>query len=355
MEEEKKLYPFKFCTLQDDYPWGSEEFKLADLGYRDSLVREGWLAGNSLAEVMDTYLDRVVGDNVYEYYGRQFPVCVRHLRVHGRMPLRVHPDDETAAQRYDFLGKEKVWYVLRAGADARLLVGFRRDTDAAEVYAKCLDNSIEDVMNAVAPHAGQCLLIPAGTPHAACGDVEILEIGESSPMDFCLCGWGEEVHPDEFDTTLTLVDALDWIDYRRFQVKPGMTIGKGDAPGSERLVDLPQLRVDRIPLNTALEISREVGPFLLYSCVKGAAAIRLVPGDGQFSSPKKPADFQKEIEEKLTFHLKAGETVLVPAECTVFELGPTERDTLLLETTVVRNDADPYINPNAAPTLPDEE
>ena len=61
MEEEKKLYPFKFCTLQDDYPWGSEEFRLADLGYRDSLVREGWLAGNSIAEVMDTYLDRVVG------------------------------------------------------------------------------------------------------------------------------------------------------------------------------------------------------------------------------------------------------------------------------------------------------
>lgn len=339
MEEEKKLYPFKFCTLQDDYPWGSEEFKLADLGYRDSLVREGWLAGNSLAEVMDTYLDRVVGDNVYEYYGRQFPVCVRHLRVRGRMPLRVHPDDETAAQRYDFLGKEKVWYVLRAGADARLLVGFRRDTDAAEVYAKCLDNSIEEVLNVVAPHAGQCLLIPAGTPHAACGDVEILEIGESSPMDFCLCGWGEEVHPDEFDTALTLVDALDWIDYRRFQVKPGMTIGKGDAPGSERLVDLPQLRVDRIPLTTALEISREVGPFLLYSCVKGAAVIRLpLAGD-----------------QKLDFALKTGETVLVPAECTVFELGPTDRDTLLLETTVVRNDADPYINPNAAPTLPDEE
>ena len=342
MEEEKKLYPFKFCTLQDDYPWGSEEFKLADLGYRDSLVREGWLAGNSMSEVMDTYLDRVVGDNVYEYYGRQFPVCVRLVRCQGRMPLRVHPDDETAAQRYDFLGKEKVWYVLRAGADARLLVGFRRDTDAAEVYAKCMDNSIEEVMNVVAPHAGQCLLIPAGTPHAACGDVEILEIGESSPMDFCLCGWGEEVHPDEFDTALTLVDALDWIDYHRFGDSPIKASGdkKGDAPGSERLVDLPQLRVDRIPLTTALEISREVGPFLLYSCVKGAAVIRIEPVAGG---------------PKVDFPLKAGETMLVPSECTVFELGPTERDTLLLETTVVRNDADPYINPNAAPTLPDEE
>ena len=38
MDEEKKLYPFKFCTLQDEYPWGSETFSLADLGYRDTLV-----------------------------------------------------------------------------------------------------------------------------------------------------------------------------------------------------------------------------------------------------------------------------------------------------------------------------
>ena len=329
MEEEKKLYPFKFCTLQDDYPWGSEEFKLADLGYRDSLIREGWLAGNSIAELMDTYLDRVVGDNVYEYYGRQFPVCVRLLRVRGRMPLRVHPDDETAAQRYDFLGKEKLWYVLRAGADARLLVGFRRDTDAAEVYAKCLDGSMEDVLNVVAPHAGQCLHIPAGTPHAAFGDVEILEIGESSPMDFCLCGWGEEVHPDEFDPALTLVDALDFMNYRKFQ---------SAAPQGDSIVDLPQLRVHRIPLTVALAVSSpEAASFTLYSCTQGAAILQLPVAGGSLDYP-----------------LKAGETMLVPAECTQFRLLPAERDTLLLETTVVRNDADPYIDPAASPTLPED-
>ena len=350
MEEEKKLYPFKFCTLQDDYPWGSESFSLADLGYRDSLVREGWLAGNSLSELMDTYLDRVVGDGVYEFYGRQFPLCVRLLKCRGRMPLRVHPDDETAAQRYDFLGKEKLWYVLRAGADARILAGFRRDTDASEVYAKCLDGSVEDILNVVAPHAGQALRIPAGTPHAAAGDIEILEIGESSPMDFCLCGWGEEVHPDEFDPALTLVDALDFIDYRPFRgdspVKPAND-GKvvipdpiGDlAPGAELLSALPQLRVERIPLTAPLEISRETGPFLLYSCVRGAASLQLPLPGGQ----------------RAPFALHAGETVMVPAEVAAFSLVPTERDTVLLESTVVPDDTDPYINPSAAPTLPDDE
>lgn len=330
MEEEKKLYPVKFCTLQDDYPWGSEEFKIADLGYRDSLIREGWLAGNSLAEVMDTYLDRVVGDAVYEWYGRQFPVCVRHLRVRGRMPLRVHPDDETAAQRYDFLGKEKLWYVLRAGRDARLMAGFRRDTDASEFYARCLDGSVEDLLGVIAPHAGLCLRIPAGTPHAAAGDVEILEIAESSPMDFCLCGWGEEVHPDEFDPALSLVDALDFIHYGRFEVP---------AHAGERLADLPQFRVDRLRLSAPLAVTHDAtAPFLLYSCVQGAASVQLpLPG-----------------AQRLDFPLRSGETMLVPAECAEFRLLPLERDTVLLETTVQRTETDPYINPDAEPVLPED-
>ena len=338
MSEEKKLYPFKFCTLQDDYPWGSEEFKLADLGYRDSLVREGWLAGTSMSEVMDTYLDRVVGDNVYDYYGRQFPVCVRLVRCKGRMPLRVHPDDEVAAQRYDFLGKEKIWYVVRAGLDARLLVGFRRDTDAAEFYPKCMDGSVEELLNTVAPYSGQWLHIPAGTPHAALGDVEILEIAESSPMDFCLCGWGEEVHPDEFDTSLTLIDALDFINYKKFSPAAGRT-SAGSAPDSERLVDLPQMRLDRIALKAPIEITREGGPFLLYSCVRGSATLRLPLAGGQ----------------SLDYPLGAGETMLVPAECLEFQLVPGTSNTLLLETSIVRADADPYIDPTADPTPPDAE
>ena len=89
MEDERKLYPMRFCSLRDEYVWGSEEFKLADLGYRDTLVRDGWLGGNLLSEVMETYMDRVTGDDVYETFGRQFPLCVRVLKVKGRMPLRV--------------------------------------------------------------------------------------------------------------------------------------------------------------------------------------------------------------------------------------------------------------------------
>ena len=319
MEEEKKLYPFRFCSLEDNYSWGKEEFEIADLGYRDSLVHDGWLAGNSIGEIMDMYMDRVVGENVFEFWGRQFPVTVKKILVKGRMPLRVHPDDEISADRYDFLGKEKLWYVLRTGRNASLMLGFRRDTDASEVYEKCADNSIDSIMNIVAPHAGQYFRIPPGTPHAAEGDIEILEISESSPLDFCMCGWGSEVSEDEFDPSLSLVEALDFINYNSYV----------QLSSAGKIVDIPQFCITAIRLPDPVHVYSETfDSFEIYSCLKGAASIQL-----------------HILGQTADYALKEGETVLVPAECQDFFIVPTAKDTLILETTIpYRKEKDPYIN-----------
>ena len=308
MEEEKKLYPLKFVSLRDDYVWGSEEFKLADLGYRDSFILEGWLASNTVSELMDTYMDRVVGDKVYESYGRQFPLCVRCLKTSGRMPLRVSPEDELARERYDLLGKEKLWYVVSAGSDARIMMGFKKDTDASELYSKCLDGTVEDILNVVSVHKGQVFRIAPGTPHAACGEVTIAEISQSSPLDFCLCTWGNEIGEDEFDSALGLVDALDFIDYKAFRyVGP-----KGDV-----LVDLPQMRVERHNLSSkSLKVGAGDG-FVLYVCLQGEASV-LLDVQGQEAS----------------FRVSALEAVLVPSECEDFRVVPSGEDCIVLEATV---------------------
>lgn len=331
MEEEKKLYPFRFCVLQDDYTWGSEEFRLADLGYRDTLVRDGWLAGNAISEVMDMYLDRVVGENVFGFYGRQFPVCIRTINVNGRMPLRVHPDDELAAERYDFLGKEKLWYVMSADADASLLLGFSKDTDASEVYSACLDNSVDSIMNRVPVRAGDSVLIPSGTPHAASGKMTIVEIAESSPLDFCMCGWGVQVSDEEFDTSLNLVDALDFITYSRFEGRV--------TNGGKTLADDAPFHVDSLSLGSGLRVrGGEPEEFNIYTCVAGEAAVKV-----------------EMFGQDAAYALKLGETILVPAECSDFVLAPMKEGTVLLETTVhVRPEVDTYINPDAEEKLPEE-
>lgn len=341
MEEDKSLYPFKFCSLQDDYSWGSEDFRIADLGYRDSLVREGWLAGNSLGEIMDMYVDRVVGENNFDFYGRQFPVCVRILNVKGRMPLRVNPDDELAAQRYDFLGKEKLWYVAEADEDATLMIGFRRDTDASELLSKCEDGSVGDILNVIAVHKGQHFHIAPGTPHCAAGRLKIIEISESSPLDFCLCGWGEEISETEFDPSLSPVDALDFIDYRKYSAKDECGCNHHHHDEEEtvhKMIDLPQFTVTRLALTDPMHIySDKFESFIIYSCVSGEASVQI-----------------HVLGQTANYGFKEGETMLIPAECPDFLLVPTDRSTVVLETTVHREDPDPYINPDVPAHLDDD-
>lgn len=321
--DEKKLYPFGFCTLSDAYEWGTDEFLLADLGYRDSLIREGWLAGNSMSEVMDTYMDRVVGENAFEFWGRQFPLQVKRISVKGTMPLRVHPDAETAVQRYDFLGREKLWYVVRAGKDARILAGWAQDTDATQVWDKCLDGTVGELLKSFPVSAGQYLHIPPGTPHAAGGDVEIIEISESSPLDFCLSGLGFEVHPDEFDEVLSLVDALDFMDYKTF----GGSMQTASGASAQTLADLPEFKVVQRRLSSPLSVGGESDTFVLYTCISGAASIEM-----------------DVLGRKATFPIESGRTVLVPAECGAFAVVPMRPNTEILETTVPpRHERDGYL------------
>ena len=157
---EKKLYPLKFVPVASRKPWGGsvlvndlgkrfvecdkdgnetvlgagtligESWELADMGQEDSVVAEGWLAGNTISEVMETYLERVVGEKVYNYYGRQFPLLIKFLDIQNKLSVQVHPDDEIAAERYDALGKAELWYVMDAAPDARIYCGFNKEMTA---------------------------------------------------------------------------------------------------------------------------------------------------------------------------------------------------------------------------------
>lgn len=330
MEEEKKIYPLKFCAITDERPWGEEEFRLADLGYKDSLVHDGWLAGNSIGELMDTYIDRIVGDTVYEYYGRQFPICVRRLKINGKMPLQVHPDDEIAEQRYDLLGKEKIWYILHAGKGARLHIGFNRNTDASEFCKRCTDGNPDEMLNGISPADGQSFRIPAGVPHCADGELDILEIAESSPLDFCLHGRGLEISEDQFDPSLTLVDALDFMSYSKFAAESC----QGDT-----LAEIPQYCIRRIRLGSpvAMKGHGDSDSFVLYICAAGKAELQVPAQEG------KPE----------CFPLEKCDCILVPAECRDFNLVPMERDTVLIEVTNSRVEPDKYIDPNVPATIPE--
>ena len=312
MAESPKLTPLKFLPDGQEFPWGRAEYRLADLGFVDSMASGGWLGGNTLSEIMETYLERVVGETSFDWYGTQFPVMVKRLDVKGRTALHVNPDDETAEQRYDAFGKTALWYVESCGPDARLYLGFRRDVSADEFFRACEAGKVEDLLYSFRPAPGESFLVPPGLVHAA-QDVKLLEIAEGSELSFRLHDWGSverEIHLEE---------AFDLIDFR--------AVRKPEAPEGDLLAATPQFTVHRIRLREPLQShSSEEDSFLVYVCLSGSAAVQI------------PA------QESCRF--KAGEVVLVPSEVTDFLLAPASPDTVLLE---VRLDPRPDTDLVSAP------
>ena len=323
---EKRLTPMRFAPERVERNWGLAEYRIADLGYIDSVALDGWLAGNSISDIMQTYLERIAGEVPFEYYGTQFPVMVKWLDIKGRTSLHVNPDDEAAEQRYDAFGKTALWYVAAAGDDAKLFLGFKRDVTAAEFYEKCQDGTVEELLNVVTPRVGGHYLITPGMVHAA-QDVRLLEVAESSELWFRLHAW------DDADAELHLEEAFDLIDLKAYRIPE--TESHPEAV-TERIAVTPQFSVNEIRLKDPVRITDQGGSFRLYACVRGGGSV------------------DAEGLEGLRF--QAGDAVLVPAELKSFLLTPSVRDTLLLEALLEpRRDRDEYIDPAAEPFLKGEE
>ena len=386
---EKKLYPFRFIPVASRRPWGGhdlmkklgkefvecdeegnevpvsadeligESWEIADMGIEDSVVSEGWLAGNTLSEVMETYLEKVVGENVYNYYGRQFPLLIKFLDIHGKLSVQVHPDDEIAAERYDSLGKAEIWYVMDAEPGAKVYMGFNREVSAQEFYDRCHNGTVEEVLNVIYPKKGDSIYVAPGTVHAAEGGLLIAEIQESSDLTFRLYDWGREFDPATARQT-HLEEAIDLINYSKFDeslYRKGPLWEEKCSCGhdhhhdhhhdevAEKLVETPQFNVTKINLTDPLHIyTEQFASFIIYMCVEGEASIQ-VPVENETG--------EKGMEN---YVIKAGETILVPAQMQDFYLVPRDRSTVLLEAvTRPEDELDEYIDPSTEAFLDDED
>ena len=303
--DEKKLTPMRFRPERVERKWGIAEYRIADLGYIDSVALDGWLSGNSISDIMQTYLERFTGEVPFEYYGTQFPVLVKWLDIKGRTSLHVNPDDEAAEQRYDAFGKTALWYVAEAGPESKLFLGFQREVTAEEFWRKCQDGTVEDLLNVVKPKVGEHYLVTPGMVHAA-QNVRLLEIAESSELWFRLHAW------DDPEAELHLEEAFDLIDFKPYRI----AASKGNPEAvTEKIAVTPQFSVNEIRLRNAIRVGAENnGSFLLYACVKGAGSLEV------------------EGMNPLFFH--AGDAIVVPAEIQQFTLTPEASGTLLLEVTL---------------------
>jgi mannose-6-phosphate isomerase len=89
-----ELYPLKFEHIYKDKIWGGTRFKtllkrvdvpsdtcgesweISAVEDNISIVANGFLQGNSLQEIIEIYMDEIVGGKVYEQFGPEFPLLL---------------------------------------------------------------------------------------------------------------------------------------------------------------------------------------------------------------------------------------------------------------------------------------
>lgn len=343
---EKKLYPLKFIPIASRRPWGGtslckvlgkkfmeidangnevevspeeiigESWELADMGEQDSVIENGWLAGNTIGDVMETYMERVVGEKVFNWYGTQFPLLIKFLAIEEKLSVQVHPDDEVAQERYDSLGKAEVWYILDAKPGAKVYMGFKEDTSVQEFYDACKSGTADRLLNVIEPKKGDVIYIQPGTVHAAEGGIMVCEIQESSDMTFRLYDWGRELNPATA-RKMHLEEAIDVINYKKYDPTAYIPAPAKSAETTTRIIaDVPQFTVTHLTLFDGMHIyTDKLESFVTYCCIKGEVSLQMADENGVTKD----------------YRLHQGDTVLVPAECPDFVLSPIELGSELIE------------------------
>jgi len=313
------LYPLKFKPLLYQKVWGGErikriyrhdEPKMDHVGESwdvvalnedsDSEVINGFLAENTLSELLEVYMGDLVGDKVYEKYGNEFPLILKVIDATDRLSVQVHPNDEVAAAKGRVSGKEEMWYVLDAEPGANLLLGFTQPVTKEQLRQMSMDGTVESVLQRFEVHKGEVYHIPAGVVHAIGKGCMMLEIQQSSDVTFRMYDYGRprELHLD---------DALDSIDYEHWQ---GRKVGVQPRLNEDvNIVKSDKFIVNIIEIDKPKEYElAEVDSFVILTCAEGHVTVKW---DGDYLT------------------LVDGESLMVPAEMDSLLLVPTVKSKII--------------------------
>lgn len=320
------LYPLKFAPIYKDKIWGGnkiktilnkdfgalpncgESWEISAVEGNQSVVSNGFLAGNTIEELLEVYMGDLVGDQVFDDFGIEFPLLIKFIDANDDLSIQVHPDDEMAASRHGSFGKTEMWYVLQADAGSLLQAGFNQEVDQEKYLGKLKNNQLTDILNFEEVAAGDVYFIPAGRVHAIGKGILLAEIQQTSDVTYRIYDYDR---PDnhgnlrELHTDLAL-DAIDYTllpEYKTpYQPFPNQSV---------ELVNCKYFTTNILLLDQEVEKDyNTLDSFVIYMCIEGELSLQTESG---------------------TETIQKGETVLVPASIENVILKPISPAAKLLE------------------------
>jgi len=183
-----------------DGPVG-ESLEISALPGRESVVRNGELAGKSLSEVLALWGEALTGQP-----GGEFPLLLKLLDAREPLSVQVHPGDGYALEHEGKPGKSEAWVVLSAEPGATLCCGLRDGAPPLDRLAE--SGEIENWLNWVDARPGDVFYLPNGTVHALGAGLVCYEIQQPSDATYRIWDWGR-VGADGKPRALHVEKALD--------------------------------------------------------------------------------------------------------------------------------------------------
>jgi mannose-6-phosphate isomerase len=224
-----KFYPLTFTPILKNRIWGGtklktylnkpivsettgESWEISTVPGDISVVNNGFLKGKNINEVIDLYPEEILGKSVITRFGNQFPLLFKFIDAKEDLSIQLHPNDVLAKERHNSFGKTEMWYVMQADAQARLVVGFKKDSNQQE-YIKQLENkNIVALLNEYPVKKGDVFFLETGTIHAIGAGVVVAEIQQTSDITYRIYDW-DRVDANGEARELHTALALDAINY----------------------------------------------------------------------------------------------------------------------------------------------
>lgn len=301
------LYPLQFKTIYKDKIWGGQKIKTylhKDFGNLPncgetweisgvktdvSVVANGALEGESLADLLEQYQDQLVGKHVYAHFGNIFPLLVKFIDAADDLSIQVHPNDELAKKRHNSFGKTEMWYVIEADPGSTLISGFSQQVDEKTYVEKLNSGHLMDILNKEQVSAGDVFFLPAGRVHTIGKGLLIAEIQQTSDITYRIYDFDrvdDQGHKRELHTEL----ALAAIDYKVYpDYKTEYTPEKNE---DVHLVKCPYFTTNVMDYTHGVKKNySNLDSFVIHVCVEGAYTLKYNGGET---------------------HVKMGECLLIP-------------------------------------------
>ena len=320
------LYPLKFKPIYHDRIWGGDRMKTAlnkDYGKLPncgeswelsgveghiSMVSNGFLEGNGLNELVEIYMGDLVGDEVYEKFGDEFPLLIKFIDAEDDLSIQVHPNDELSKQRHNAYGKTEMWYVVDADEGALINSGFNQELSRGKYLQYFNAGKLTELLHYDEIEAGDVFFIPAGRVHAIGKGCLVAEIQQTSDVTYRIFDYNrtdDQGNQRELHTELAL-DAIDYSYASEYKSKYSVELNQ-----SSKIVSCPYFTTNVLEFDKEIDKDyNNLDSFVIYMTLEGD--FEIIFEDGNVTVEK-------------------GETILIPASLESVQLKPKSGKTKILE------------------------